>query len=218
MDIEIPTLEDEDTLVKDGNSILYLASNDNVLALFGVKDTIKDNAKVAIDKFIKRGINVVMLTGDNEKTAMAVAKQVGITKVIANVLPKEKAQKIKELKQDGIVLMCGDGINDSISLVNADIGVSISSATDIAIDSSSVVIMNDNLDRINDLIYISDKTIKNIKQNLFWAFIYNILMIPVALGLFKGIGVQVNPMIASLAMTLSSFTVVVNALRLKLIK
>lgn len=218
MNIQVPNQEDEDSLVTAGNSILYLSSKENVLALFGVKDTIKDNAKDAIDKFIKKGINVVMLTGDNEKTALAVAKQVGITNVIANVLPKEKAQKIKELKKDGLVLMCGDGINDSISLVNADIGVSISSATDIARDSSSVVIMNDNLDRINDLINISDKTIKNIKQNLFWAFIYNILMIPVALGLFKGIGIEVNPMIASFAMTISSFTVVVNALRLKLLK
>lgn len=218
MNIKIPNQEDEDILVTDGNSILYLANKDRVLALFGVKDTIKDSAKIAIDNFIKKGINVVMLTGDNEKTAKAVAKQVGITKVIANVLPKEKAQKIKELKEDGIVLMCGDGINDSISLVNADIGVSISSATDIARDSSSVVIMNDNLDRINDLINISDKTIRNIKQNLFWAFIYNILMIPVALGIFKGIGIQVNPMIASFAMTISSFTVVINALRLKLLK
>lgn len=218
MNIKIPNQEDEDILVTDGNSILYLANKDRVLALFGVKDTIKDSAKIAIDNFIKKGINVVMLTGDNEKTAKAVAKQVGITKVIANVLPKEKAQKIKELKEDGIVLMCGDGINDSISLVNADIGVSISSATDIARDSSSVVIMNDNLDRINDLINISYKTIRNIKQNLFWAFIYNILMIPVALGIFKGIGIQVNPMIASFAMTISSFTVVINALRLKLLK
>lgn len=218
-DIEILDItKDEEAIVNEGNSILYLADNDKLIALFGVKDSIKEHSKVAIDKFIKKGINVVMLTGDNEKTALSVANQVGIKNVIAGVLPKEKAQRIQELKKDGLVLMCGDGINDSISLVSADIGVSISSATDIARDSSSVIIMNDNLDRINDLIDISNHTIRNIKQNLFWAFIYNILMIPIALGLFKNFGLEVNPMIASGAMTLSSFTVVINALRLKLLK
>ncbi len=209
---------DENNLVNDGNSILYLADGENVLALIGVKDTIKESAKVAIDGFKSRGISVVMLTGDNESTAKVIARQVGIDEVIANVLPKEKAEIIKKLKEKGIVMMCGDGINDSVSLVNADIGVSVSSGTDIARDSSAVVIMNDNLNRINDLIDISRKTIRNIKQNLFWAFAYNVCMIPVALGIFKGLGIEVNPMIASLAMTLSSFTVVINALRLKLIK
>ncbi len=209
---------DEKNLVNDGNSILYLADEDNVLALIGVKDTIKESAKVAIDGFKSRGISVVMLTGDNESTANVIARQVGIDEVIANVLPKEKAEIVKKLKEKGIVMMCGDGINDSVSLVNADIGVSVSSGTDIARDSSAVVIMNDNLNRINDLIDISRKTIRNIKQNLFWAFAYNVCMIPVALGIFKGLGIEVNPMIASLAMTLSSFTVVINALRLKLIK
>ena len=122
---------------------------------------------------------------------------------------------IKELKKDGIVIMCGDGINDSISLVTADIGVSISSGTDIAMDSASVILMNDNIEKINELIEISEKTIKNIKQNLFWAFFYNICMIPIACGILEPIGIEMNPMVAAFAMTISSLTVVLNALRLK---
>ena len=121
----------------------------------------------------------------------------------------------KNFTKDGIVIMCGDGINDSISLVTADIGVSISSGTDIAMDSASVILMNDNIEKINELIEISEKTIKNIKQNLFWAFFYNCLMIPVAIGLLKPFGISINPMIASLAMVFSSFTVILNALRLR---
>ena len=159
-----------------------------------------------------------MLTGDNEKTAKVIADEVGIDSVRANVLPSEKAQVIKELKKEGLVMMCGDGINDSVSLVTADIGVSVSTGTDIAMDSSNVVIMNDNLDRINDLIIISKKTIINIKENLFWAFIYNICMIPIAMGLLSPFGITMNPMFGALAMTLSSITVVLNALRLKNIK
>ena len=121
----------------------------------------------------------------------------------------------KKLKENGLVMMCGDGINDSVSLVTADIGVSVSSGTDIAMDSSQVVLMNDNLEKIDDLIDISRKTIRNIKQNLFWAFFYNCLMIPVAIGFFKPLGISINPMIASLAMVFSSLTVIFNALRLK---
>ena len=121
----------------------------------------------------------------------------------------------KDLKKQGIVLMCGDGINDSISLVTADIGVSISSGTDIAMNSSNVVLMNNNLEKINELIIISKRTVRNIKQNLFWAFFYNIVMIPIALGLLQPLGIKMNPMIASIAMTLSSLTVIFNALRLK---
>ena len=134
---------------------------------------------------------------------------------MANVKPKEKADKIKELKQNGLVMMCGDGINDSVSLVTSDIGVSISNGTDIAIDSANVVFMNDNIEKINDLINISHKTIRNIKQNLFWAFFYNICMIPIAAGLLKGWGILLNPMISAFAMTISSLTVVLNALRLR---
>ena len=211
----IPNEQDEQQLVNDGNSILFVSLNNKLVALIGVKDILKDNIENVIKELKDKNINVVMLTGDNEKTAEIVAKQIGIEKVIPNVTPKEKAEKIKELKKDGIVIMCGDGINDSISLVTADIGVSISSGTDIAMDSASVILMNDNIEKINELIEISEKTIKNIKQNLFWAFFYNICMIPIACGILENIGIEMNPMVASFAMTISSLTVVLNALRLK---
>lgn len=156
-----------------------------------------------------------MLTGDNEKTANVIANQIGITNVVANVTPKEKAETINKLKEKGLVMMCGDGINDSVSLVTANIGVSVSSGTDIARDSAQVVIINDNLERINDLLDISSKTVRNIKQNLFWAFFYNVCMIPIAAGILQPFGITLNPMIAAFSMTISSLTVVLNALRLR---
>ena len=214
--IKIDNEDDELKLEKEGNSILFFANKKEIIALIGVKDVLKDNVIEVINKLKSRNIDIVMLTGDNENTAKVIAEQIGIEKVIANVLPKQKSEEIKKLKQNGIVMMCGDGINDSVSLVTADIGVSISSGTDIAMDSANIILMNDNLDKINDLIDISKKTIKNIKENLFWAFFYNICMIPIACGLFTGFGIVMNPMIAAFAMTISSLTVVLNALRLKI--
>ena len=213
--IKIENKQDEVELTEDGNSILFVAKNKELIALIGVRDVIRDGVQTTIQKLKARNIDVIMLTGDNEKTSKFIAGQIGITNVVANVKPKEKAEKIKELKQKGLVAMCGDGINDSVSLATADIGVSISNGTDIAIDSATVVLMNDNIDKINDLIYISKKTIRNIKQNLFWAFFYNICMIPIAAGLLNGFGILLNPMIAAFAMTISSLTVVLNALRLR---
>ena len=207
--------DDENVLVNQGNSILFVALNDNLIALIGVKDILKENVIDVIRKLKNRNINIVMLTGDNEKTAEIIAKEIGIDKVISNVTPKEKSEQIKKLKENGLVMMCGDGINDSVSLVTADIGVSVSSGTDIAMDSSQVILMNDNLEKIDDLIEISRKTIRNIKQNLFWAFFYNICMIPIACGILQPLGITMNPMIAAFAMTISSLTVVLNALRLK---
>ena len=186
-----------------------------LIALIGVKDVVKDEAIEVVAKLQKHKIDVVMLTGDNEKTAKAIANSIGITNVIANVLPKEKAERVKELKQNGFVMMCGDGINDSVSLVTADIGVAVGSGTDIAMDSSDVVLMKDNLEKIPELMNISKRTIRNIKQNLFWAFFYNICMLPIAMGIFSHWGVTMNPMFASLAMTLSSITVTLNSLRLR---
>ena len=186
-----------------------------LIALIGVKDVVKDEAIEVVAKLQKHKIDVVMLTGDNEKTAKAIANSIGITNVIANVLPKEKAERVKELKQNGLVMMCGDGINDSVSLVTADIGVAVGSGTDIAMDSSDVVLMKDNLEKIPELMKISKRTIRNIKQNLFWAFFYNICMLPIAMGIFSYWGVTMNPMFASLAMTLSSITVTLNSLRLR---
>ena len=214
--IKIENEKDEQELVSDGNSILFVSSNNKIVALIGVKDILKENVKEVIKKLKQRKINLVMLTGDNEKTAEIIAKEIGIEKVISNVTPKEKAEQIKKLKEDGIVMMCGDGINDSVSLVTADIGVSVSSGTDIAMNSSQVVLMSDNLEKIDDLIDISKKTIRNIKQNLFWAFFYNICMIPIACGVLIPFGISMNPMIAAFAMTVSSLTVVLNALRLRM--
>ena len=209
---------DFDELVNDGNSILYVSLNNKVVALIGVKDVVKENVSEVISSLKKKNINVVMLTGDNEVTAKKIAEIAGIETVVANVMPSQKAEYVEKFKKDGLVMMCGDGINDSVSLVKADIGVSVSSGTDIAMDSAQVVIMNDNLDRINDLIRISSKTIRNISGNLFWAFFYNICMIPIAMGVFVGLEVSMNPMLAALAMVFSSLFVVLNALRLRVVK
>ena len=216
--VEISNSNDVETLVTSGNSILFVAKENELIALIGVKDVLKDNIKEVISTIKQKNIEVVMLTGDNETTANTIAKEVGIDKAYANVSPKEKASIIEELNKNGKTLMCGDGINDSVSLVSADIGASNSNGTDIAIDSAQVVFMNDDLNKINDLIDVSHKTMRNIKQNLFWAFAYNICMIPIAMGVFSKLGLTLNPMIASFAMMLSSLTVVFNALRLRRIK
>ena len=157
-----------------------------------------------------------MLSGDNEVTANIIAKELGINNVISNVLPKEKEKVIKKLIEDNHkVMMIGDGINYAPSLTSANIGVSINSGTDIAGDSADVILIQDDLSKIIDLLKISKKTVRIIKQNLFWAFIYNILMIPVAIGLLKGLGITISPMIASISMTISSLCVVFNSLRLR---
>ena len=209
-------LEDEKVLANNGNSIIYVANEKEILALIGVNDIVRKNAKDAIGNLKKRNIETIMLTGDNKETAEKIGKELGIDKVISNVLPSQKSETVKQLKENGNkVMMCGDGINDSPALTNADIGVSVKSGTDIAMDSSDVILTKNDLDSILKLIKISEKTIKNIKQNLFWAFFYNCLMIPVAVGILKPIGISINPMIASLAMVFSSFTVILNALRLK---
>lgn len=214
--IENKHLEDEKVLANNGNSIIYVANEKEILALIGVNDIVRKNAKDVIGSLKKRNIETIMLTGDNKETAEKIGKELGINKVISNVLPSQKSETVKQLKENGNkVMMCGDGINDSPALTNADMGVSVKSGTDIAMDSSDVILTKNDLDSILKLIKISEKTIKNIKQNLFWAFFYNCLMIPVAVGILKPIGISINPMIASLAMVFSSFTVILNALRLK---
>ena len=208
--------EDEKELAKQGNSIIYVIKDSKIMALIGVNDIIRENAKQVIEKINEKNIETIMLTGDNKDTAEKIGKELGITKVIANVLPKEKAEMIKNLKlQNKNVMMCGDGINDSPALANANIGVSVKSGTDIAMDSSDVILTKNDLESILKLINISEKTIKNIKQNLFWAFFYNSLMIPIAIGIFNPIGITINPMWASLSMVCSSLTVILNAFRLK---
>ena len=211
--------KDELDLVNNGNSIIYVIENNNIIALIGVKDIIRKEAKEVIKKLNNMDKNVIMLTGDNEITAQVIAKELGIKEVIANVLPKDKAEKIKELMSNNkYVMMVGDGINDAVSLVTANIGVALSSGTDIANNSADVILMNNNLINIINMFHISKKTITNIKQNLFLAFFYNICMIPLAIGLLSKWNINMNPMLGSIAMTLSSITVVLNALRLKNIK
>ena len=217
--IENKYQEDEKLLSKEGNSIIYVVQNKEVIAIIGVNDIVRENAKQVIEKLNKNNIQTIMLTGDNEETAKIIAEKIGITDVIANVVPSEKADIIKKLKSENKkVMMCGDGINDSPALANADIGVSVNSGTDIAMDSSDVILMKNDLSKILDLINISKHTIRNIKQNLFWAFFYNSLMIPVSMGLLRPWGISINPMLAGFAMVISSLTVILNSLRLKKVK
>lgn len=207
--------KDEDILSKQGNSIIYVIYDSKIIALIGVNDIVRENSKEVIKILNQQNIETIMLTGDNKETAEKIGKELDITKVISNVLPKEKVDIIKKLKENKFVMMCGDGINDSPALANSNIGVSVKSGTDIAIDSANVILINNNLTSILKLIKISKRTLKNIKQNLFWAFIYNILMIPIAIGLLKPLGITLNPMFASFAMVLSSLMVILNSLKLK---
>lgn len=214
--IQIKNEEDEERLVIQGNTILYVAKNGQLVSLIGIKDILKDNVKEVIEELKDLNIDVIMLTGDHEKTARVIADEIGITHVIANVMPKDKKEVIDSLKKENkLVMMCGDGINDAPSLVSADIGVSIETGTDIAMDSSDVILMKNDLAKILDLLKISKKTVRKIKQNLFWAFFYNLCMLPIAIGILKPFGILLNPMMASIAMILSSFTVIINSLMIK---
>lgn len=214
--IENKNKEDEKKLTTEGNSIIYVVENKNIIAIIGVNDIIRNNIEKVIKNLNNMNIETIMLTGDNEQTAKIIANKIGLKTVIANVMPTEKADKIKQLKKQGKrVMMCGDGINDSPALAISDIGISVNSGTDIARDASDVILMKNDLSKIIDLISISKKTIRNIKQNLFWAFFYNSLMIPISIGLLKPIGISINPMIAGISMIISSLTVIANSLRLK---
>lgn len=217
--IENKFLKEENELAEEGNSIIYVVIDNEIKSIIGTNDIIREGIEKSIESLNRYGIETIMLTGDNQITAQKIAEKVGITKVISNVLPAEKVNVIKNLKKENkYVMMCGDGINDSPALAVADIGVSVKSGTDIAMDSSDVILTQNDISSIMKLIKISKKTIRNVKQNLFWAFFYNLLMIPIAMGIFRFIGITINPMIASVAMVLSSITVILNALRLKRIK
>lgn len=217
--IEDIHINDYNSLVQEGSSIIYVMEEKNIIALIGVKDTLRHNAKDIIKKLKKQGKKVGMLTGDNLQTAKIISKDLALDGVKASLLPKEKTEIIKRMLASGKkVMMVGDGINDAPSLATSTVGVAVGSGTDIANNSSDIILMNDNLENILNLFTISKKTIKNIKQNLFFSFFYNILMIPIAMGLFSKFNIVMNPMIAALAMTLSSLTVVFNALRLRKIK
>lgn len=211
--------KDYDYLVKNGCSIIYIIEDNVVIGLIGVRDIIRTDIKDVIHKFNRNSIEVVMLTGDNKVTAKIIANELGIIKVIANVLPQTKANHIKELIDSGKkVIMVGDGINDAPALVSATIGISVNDGTDIAMDSADVILMNNDMKNILDLITISKRSYNVIKQNLFWAFFYNICMIPLAMGLFSKFGIDMTPMFGSIAMIFSSLTVVLNSLRFGRVK
>ena len=203
--------KEEEEYSKKGESIVYLFTDSKVLSIVGLADEIKPNMKEVINNLHKKGKKVVMLTGDNNETARIIADKLQITEVVSNVSPQEKLEKIKELNQNKNCLMVGDGINDSPALKAATVGVSVQNGTDISNDASDVILLNENMETVCELFNIGNKTIKIIKENLFWALFYNVCMIPLATGLFQ---LSINPMFASLAMTLSSFTVVINSLRL----
>ena len=210
---------DEKELGVNGNSFFYVIENSEIIGLIGVKDVVRVHAKKTIERLMKMGKEVIMLSGDNEDTANMVALELGIKKVIADVLPSEKEHILQRIKgSHHKVMMVGDGINDAPSLVSSDIGVSFSGGTDIAGDSADVILVQDDLLKIISLFYIGKKTMRIIKQNLFWAFFYNFCMIPISIGIFKGYGIVLNPMLASFAMVISSLCVVFNSLRLRNMK
>lgn len=210
MQVENKLKVEEEKIISKGESIVYLFNKKETLLIIGLADTIKKDVVKTVNELKKLDKKIFMLTGDNDKTAKIIAKQVGIENVISNVSPKQKLEKIKELNSNNCA-MVGDGINDSPSLKTATIGISVENGTDISADSSDVILLNENMSNILKLFKIGKNTIRIIKQNLFWALFYNICMIPLATGLFP---ISLNPMIASLAMTLSSLTVVLNSLRL----
>lgn len=211
MNVENKLRDNEAVFASKGESIVYLFDEKETILIIGLADTIKKDITDTIKKLEKLDKKIIMLTGDNEKTARAIAKQIGIENIISNVNPEQKLDKIKELNKNNNVAMVGDGINDSPSLKAATVGISVENGTDISADSADVILLNENMDNIVKIFALGKRTIRIIKENLFWALFYNVCMIPLATGLLP---IALNPMIASLAMTLSSLTVVLNSLRL----
>ena len=213
--------KDYDILLNEGKTPMYISIDNELAGLVAVADVIKETSKEAIEKLKKMGIKTIMLTGDNEKTAKFIAKQVGIDDVISEVLPYQKSQKVKELQEkDEFVAMVGDGINDSPALAQANVGIAIGNGTDVSIESADIVLIRNDLRDVAGSIALSKATITNIKENLFWAFFYNVLGIPFAAGIFYAFfnGPKLDPMIAAFAMSFSSVSVLGNALRLKFFK
>ena len=213
--------KDYDILSNEGKTPMYISIDNELAGLVAVADVIKETSKEAIEKLKKMGIKTIMLTGDNEKTAKFIAKQVGIDDVISEVLPYQKSQKVKELQEkDEFVAMVGDGINDSPALAQANVGIAIGNGTDVAIESADIVLIRNDLRDVAGAIALSKATITNIKENLFWAFFYNVLGIPFAAGIFYAFfnGPKLDPTIAAFAMSFSSVSVLGNALRLKFFK
>ena len=205
-------------LAEQGKTPLLFAREGKLLGIIAVADTVKEDSREAILQLKKMGIRVVMLTGDNERTAQAIGRQVGVDQVVAGVLPDGKEDVIKTLSKEGRVTMVGDGINDAPALTRADLGIAVGAGTDVAIDAADVVLMKSRLSDVPAAIRLSRATLRNIHENLFWAFIYNVIGIPLAAGIFIPLGLTLNPMFGAAAMSLSSFCVVSNALRLNFAK
>ncbi len=217
--INTEVLNQLEKITNDGKTALFVIKGNQLLGVIAVADTVKQDCKESVAQLKNMGIRVVMLTGDNRRTAQSIGSQIGVDEVIADVLPDEKEAVIRKLKEHGRVAMVGDGINDAPALKSADIGIAIGNGTDIAIDSADVVLMKNNVSDVVSAIKISKATFRVIKQNLFWAFVYNIIGIPLAAGIFiNAFGLELNPMFGAAAMSLSSFCVVSNALRLRFIK
>lgn len=218
--IDVRDIEDKiNEFADEGKTPLIFAKNDHVIGIIACLDTIKESSKEAIKKLQKQGIKVVMVTGDHLKSATAIQKMVGVDEVIAQVLPSEKAEVVRKYQKEGLVAMVGDGINDALALTSSDVGIAIGAGSDIALESAQIVLMKDDLFDVSNMFKLSKATMTNIKQNLFWAFFYNAILIPLAAGvLYPVFALKLNPMIAAAAMSLSSFSVVSNALRLKRFK
>ncbi|MBR5809195.1 MAG: metal-transporting ATPase, partial [Clostridia bacterium] len=209
-------IKQAEKLAENGKTPLFFAKDDQSIGIIAVSDSIREDSIDAICQLKNMGLTVVMLTGDNSRTAEAVKVQTGVDEVFAELTPSGKAKAILELKKRGKVIMVGDGINDAPALTSADIGIAIGQGTDVAIDAADIVLINSKLSDAAKSLRLSRYTLKNIKENLFWAFIYNVIGIPLAAGVFTGLGISLTPMFGALAMSLSSFCVVSNALRINL--
>ena len=219
--IDLSSMEKEsDRLADEGKTPMYLSVDGELAGIIAVADTLKENSMKAVKELRRRGVEVIMITGDNKRTAKAIAKQVGIDSVLSEVLPEDKAEEVKRLQEAGKkVAMVGDGINDAPALAQADVGIAVGSGTDVAIESADIVLMRNDLTAVLTAIDLSHATLRNIKQNLFWAFAYNLVGIPVAMGLLYIFGGPLmSPMFAAVAMSFSSVSVLLNALRLRRFK